>query len=110
MTHMRRELAMSWGGTMIVTIKAYESWLMEVEAALSSINMLMSDWQTHWAFDFGREFNRGTTPTDTAMKANRFWWYQQNKAIGKECRKTSGCWLPSDHQGHCKLVVEEIHG
>ena len=84
---------------MIVTIKAYESWLVEVEAALSSINMLMSDWQTHWAFDFGREFNRGTTPTDAAMKANRFWWYQQNKAIGKECQKTSAAGYQATTKG-----------
>jgi hypothetical protein len=34
-----------------------------------------------------------------AMKANRFWWTRQNKAIGQDCRKTPDCWLPRNHQG-----------
>jgi len=52
---------------------AYEPWLKEVEEALASLNMPMSDWQKSWAFDFRREFAAGTTANDAAMKANRYW-------------------------------------
>jgi hypothetical protein len=80
----------------------YETWLKEVEEALSSINMPMDDWQKIWAFDFQHEFNAGTTANNAAMKANRSWWQHQNKAIGQDCRKTQGCWLPRDHRGECE--------
>jgi hypothetical protein len=87
---------------MTVNAIAYEPWLKEVEEALASINMPMSDWQKLWAFDFRREFNAGTTASGAAMKANQYWWMQQNKAIGQDCRKTPNCWLPGNHQGECK--------
>lgn len=73
---------------MTVTNTAYESWLKEVEEALSSINMPMGDWQKSWGFDFRHEFEVGTTANDAAMKANQYWWQQQNKALGQDCRKT----------------------
>jgi hypothetical protein len=87
---------------MAVTTTAYESWMEEVEEALSSINMSMEGWQTSWEFDFRREFEAGTAAPTAAMKANRYWWQRQNKAIGQDCRKTSNCWLPRDHQGECE--------
>jgi hypothetical protein len=87
---------------MTVTYAAYESWLKEVEEALSSINMPMEDWQKIWAFDFRREFDAQATANEAAMRANQYWWQQQNKAIGQDCHKTANCWLPRDHQGECQ--------
>jgi hypothetical protein len=87
---------------------AYDSWLKEVEDALSSINMPMEDWQTIWSFDFRTEFEAQTTPKDAAMKANQYWWRQQNKAIDQDCRKTPNCWLPRNHQGECEPLFK--HG
>ena len=87
---------------MTVTSTAYEPWLKDVEEALSSINMPMDDWQKIWGFDFRREFESGTAANDAAMKANQFWWQQQNKAIDKDCRKIPNCWLPRDHPGECQ--------
>jgi hypothetical protein len=80
----------------------YESWLKEVQEALATINMPLVDWQSHWAFDFSREFSAGTNPNDAAKKANQFWWFHQNKAIGQDCRKTPNCWLPRNHQADCE--------
>jgi hypothetical protein len=87
---------------MTVTATAYELWLKEVEEALSSINMPLNDWRRIWAFDFQHEFEVGTAANDAAMKANRYWWQNQNKAIGQDCPKTPTCWLPRDHQGDCE--------
>ena len=39
---------------------------------------------------------------DAAMKANRFWWHEQNKSLKQDCRVTPNCWLP--HQGECQAV------
>lgn len=87
---------------MTVTDTAYEAWLNEVKEALSSINMPMEDWQKTWPFDFLHEFETGTSANDAAMKANQYWWQQQNKAIGQDCRQTPNCWLPRNHQGECQ--------
>lgn len=86
--------------------ESYEVWLKDVEDALSSINMPLSEWQKNWAFDFQGEFNAGTNANDAAMKANRFWWHEQNKAIQKECRLSGDCWLPRGHQGRCQPVIQ----
>jgi hypothetical protein len=91
-----------------VTPAAYESWLNEVEEALSSINMSMEDWQTHWLFDFRHEFEAGTAASDAATKANQYWWQRQNKAIGQDCRKTPDCWLPRSHQGKCEPLKIDV--
>ena len=80
----------------------YETWLDDVVVALDSINMTMDDWQRIWPFDFRTEFAAGTTANDTAMKANRFWWYRQNKSINQECKKIPNYWLPRDHHGECQ--------
>ena len=64
--------------------------------------MNMDDWQVRWPFDFAGEHKAGTAASDAAMKANRFWWTRQNKAIGQDCRGTPDCWLPRNHQGECK--------
>lgn len=83
---------------------AYEVWLDQVRDALHSINMSMEDWQCIWSFDFPREHKAGTTPGDAAMKANRFWWHEQNKSLKQDCRMTPNCWLPRGHQGECQPV------
>lgn len=86
--------------------EAYEVWLDQVRDALRSINMPVEDWQKIWAFDFAAEYERGTNPDAAAMKANRFWWREQNKSLQKDCQKTPTCWLPRDHQGECQPVYE----
>jgi hypothetical protein len=87
---------------MTVTRIEYQSWLRQVQEALSSINMLMEDWQNVWAFDFRREFDAGATANVAEMKANKYWWHQQNKDMGQDCLKVPNCWLPRDHQGECE--------
>jgi hypothetical protein len=84
----------------------YEIWLEEVKDALRSINMPMEDWQGVWPFDFSGEHDAGTTPNEATMKANRFWWHQQNKSMGRDCDKLPGCWLPKEHQGECQPMYE----
>lgn len=84
----------------------YEVWLEQVQEALKTINMSMDDWQPVWPFDFSGEHDKGTDPDAAAMKANRFWWYQQNKSMGRECDKLPGCWLPRGHQGECQPQYE----
>jgi hypothetical protein len=85
---------------------SYDVWLGQVRDALRSINMSMDDWQRSWAFDFGAEHKKGTSPDAAAMKANRFWWSEQNKSIGRACDKIPGCWLPRGHQGECQPNYE----
>jgi hypothetical protein len=82
----------------------YETWFQQVEEALNSINMPMKDWQSIWPFDFSGEHDAGKEPNATAQKANRFWWYQQNKSLNRECQKTHRCWLPRGHQDDCQLL------
>jgi hypothetical protein len=85
---------------------AYNIWLDQVRDALHSINMSMDDWQPIWPFDFTGEREKGTDPHAAAMKANRFWWYQQNMSMGQDCDKLPGCWLPRGHQGECQPIYE----
>ena len=82
----------------------FDAWMSQVRMTLESINMALESWQKAWPFDFDHEFKTGTRPKDAAMKANMFWWKQQNAAIGQECRKTPNCWLPKEHQGKCQPV------
>ena len=84
----------------------YQLWLDQVRDALRSINMQMDDWQPIWSFDFPREHKAGTVPSDAAMKANRFWWREQNKSLKQDCQKVPGCWLPRAHQGECQPQYE----
>ncbi len=83
----------------------YELWLAQVREALLSINMDVDDWQSIWPFDFKAEHRAGTNPVDSAEKANRFWWYQQNKSLNENCEITPNCWLRRGHQGVCKPVA-----
>jgi hypothetical protein len=85
---------------------SYDVWLDKVRDALRSINMSMDDWQPMWRFDFPGEHDKGTDPHAAAMKANRFWWSEQNKSIGRACDKIPGCWLPQGHQGDCQPQYE----
>src|SRR5690242_14463646 len=84
----------------------YDIWLNQVRDALHHFNMGMEDWQRLWPFDFHGEHQRGITPQDAATKANRYWWHQQNKSIGQDCRNLAGCWLPEGHQGECQPSYE----
>lgn len=84
----------------------YETWLEQVKDALRSINMGIDDWQPVWPFDFSGEHDKGTDPDAAAVKANRYWWHQQNKSMGRDCDKTPGCWLPRGHQGDCQPQYE----
>lgn len=84
----------------------FNSWLDQVGAALRSINMRIDDWQSVWPFDFSHEHEKGTDPDTAAMKANHFWWHQQNKSMGRECDKVPGCWLPRGHEGDCQPIYE----
>jgi len=84
----------------------YDRWLGEVRDALRSINMSMDDWQPVWRFDFPGEHDKGTDPHAAAMKANRYWWHQQNKSLGQDCEKIPGCWLARGHQGECQPNYE----
>jgi hypothetical protein len=87
----------------------YEVWIKDVQEALRSINMNMNDWQGVWPFDFAAEHKAGTKPDDAAMKANRFWWHEQNKSLKQDCRNTADCWLPRGHQGACQPVSGAEH-
>jgi hypothetical protein len=82
----------------------YEAWINDVQQALGSINMSMDDWQSRWPFDFQAEYKAGTKADGAAMKANRFWWHEQNKSLKQDCRSTPNCWLPRGHQGACQPV------
>jgi hypothetical protein len=82
----------------------YEAWITDVQQALSSINMSMDDWQSRWPFDFQAEFKAETKADDAAIKANRFWWHEQNKSLKQDCRLTQDCWLPRGHQDPCQPV------
>ena len=86
---------------------AYKTWLTEVQGILRSINMPFDAWQAIWQFDFHREFEASTKPDDAAMKANRFWWHEQNKSLKQDCQQTPNCWLPRGHRGACRSVSQE---
>jgi hypothetical protein len=77
----------------------YDQWFAEVKESLSSVSMNLDDWQRRWRFDFMAQYTRGVQAGHAAIAANRFWWYEQNKAMGKNCTRTDSCWLPSGHQG-----------
>src|SRR5271165_2509214 len=83
---------------MPVDASSYDAWLAKVREALDSINMPMEDWQGVSPFDFKREFAAGSSPDDVALRANRFWWQQQNRRMDQDCRRTPDCWLPRGHQ------------
>ena len=82
----------------------YDAWLRDVQAELRSIGMGVEEWQRYWQFDFYSEFKAGTQVKRTAVKANRFWWWNQNRVLGEECRVSPYCWLPDDHQGRCQTI------
>jgi hypothetical protein len=94
----------------MVMTASFEAWLEEVEKALASINMPMKEWQRQWAFDFQTEFRSGAVANDAAMKANRFWWHEQNKAVHQDCALSGDCWLPRGHQGRCQPVIQDASG
>jgi hypothetical protein len=87
----------------------YENWIKKVEEALGSINMSMGDWQSRWPFDFQAEYKTGTKADEAAMKANRFWWFSQNKSLKQNCRSTPDCWLPRGHRGSCQPLNSDSH-
>jgi hypothetical protein len=92
------------------TTAVYSVWLDEVEQALASINMPMEEWQERWTFDFQREYQSGADANDAAMKSNRFWWREQNKAIHQDCTLSEDCWLPRGHHDACQPVTKKNPG
>src|SRR5271157_808254 len=94
---------------MPVHASSYDVWLAKVREALDSINMRMEDWQAVSAFDFEREFAAGAFPDDAALRANRFWWLEQNRKINQACCLTPNCWLPRGHQEDCQPDIT-LHG
>lgn len=88
--------------------ESFGIWLNQVRDALQSINMALEDWQSLWPFDFEREYRSGTRADDAAMKANRYWWHQQNVSLKQECRETPDCWLPHGHRGSCEPVSNQV--
>jgi hypothetical protein len=87
--------------------ETYDIWLDQVRDALTSINMHIEDWQGIWPFDFGAEYKAGTNPDAAAMKANRFWWREQNKSLKRDCQEMPGCWLSQGHEGECQPTYEQ---
>lgn len=85
--------------------QTYDPWLTDVKDALLSISMPMDAWQQRWRYNFDDEFRAGIAAAAAADKANRFWWREQNKAIGHGCTLTPDCWLPWGHSGECGLVA-----
>src|SRR5438128_9939992 len=69
---------------MKVMADPHEVWIGEVRRALGSVNMSMDDWQSLWPFDFQAEDRAGTKAADAAMKANRFWWREQNRSLKQD--------------------------
>ena len=55
--------------------------------------MRIEDWQGVWPFNFSAEYEAGTNPDAAAIKANRFWWREQNKYMKQDARKrrAAGC-------------------
>lgn len=88
-------------------ILTYEISLEQVKDALRCINMPIENWQGVWPFDFSAEHDAGTNPDDAAMKANGYWWHQQNKSLKQDCQKIPNCWLPRNHQGVCHPISSE---
>jgi hypothetical protein len=95
---------------MVTMTDAFQVWIGEVQTALRSINMSMEDWQGRWPFDFQAAYNAGTKADDAAMKANRFWWREQNRSLKQDCRLIPTCWLPRGHQGSCQPVGSDSQG
>ena len=52
----------------------YRAWLMEVRTALAAMRMEMANWQENWEFDFRKEYSRGSSAHDAALRAHDFWW------------------------------------
>jgi hypothetical protein len=89
---------------MTADVANFDAWLHEVREALKLINMPMDSWQRRWAFNFRWEFDLGTPAKAAALNVNRFWWYEQNKALGQHCRRTQLCWLPRNHSDDCQQL------
>jgi uncharacterized protein YegJ (DUF2314 family) len=60
----------------------------------------MEDWQKVWRFDFELAYRAGTAPQDAAEQTDRYWWHEQNRAIGQDCNNEPNCWLARGHAGH----------
>jgi len=84
--------------------QAYEAWLAKVDEVLGHWGMPRQKWQQSWQFDFDAEYRAGTEAKQAAARANRFWWYEQNKVLNQHCQRTTNCWLPDRHEGECEPV------
>lgn len=91
-----------------VVEQSFQEWLREVQVELDSIGMPLNAWQARWQFDFRAEYEAENLPRRVAERANRFWWREQNRAIGERCRFSQHCWLPVDHDGLCQDVNGDL--
>jgi hypothetical protein len=87
--------------------KTYDGWLNDVQVELQSMGMGVEAWQRYWQFDFHSEYKARTSVRETARKANRFWWQNQNRALMQDCPLSRDCWLPVGHEGDCETVGGE---
>ena len=89
---------------MEASLAPFDAWLLELKSTLDSINMPLDTWQAVTPFDFSRELKSGISANVAALKANRFWWRNQNQRINQECHLTPNCRLPCGHAGTCEQV------
>ena len=54
---------------------------------------------------FSREYEAGTKAGEAAMKANRFWWREQNKSLKQDCRLTLHVGYRVAIRAHVSLLI-----
>lgn len=88
----------------------FRTWMKEVCELLAADSMAVSEWQSHFPYNFHRSFESGTSPTEAATRVHRFWWREQEKRLHKQCDQAANCWLSRGHDGDCQPIVDSIRG
>jgi len=70
--------------------------------------MSIEHWQPRWPFDFAAEYKARTKADDAAVRANRFWCFEQKKSLKQNCRVTSHCWPSHDVPGGAVSVPIQL--
>lgn len=60
----------------LAVVPDFGTWLVEVRTVLAAMQMEMTNWQDNWDFDFRKEYDRGSSARDAALRAHDFWWRQ----------------------------------
>lgn len=60
----------------LAVLPDYGTWLVEVRTVLAAMQMEMANCQDNWEFDFRKEYDRGSSARDAALRAHDFWWRQ----------------------------------